>query len=1083
MAPSLPGTPGAVNKRLDSLVQTVFSRPPEIVPFNCVTALLAVLPTVCMTFGSHYLHHRRLKGDPKRNLSYHEGLAVVDAFLYYSSFQTVEQMQAFTLQKVRSPRWAKVIVDTIPPDILHSAANLVINQLGDEGIARVGGKKWWQWRGPNEPPLSGEWIEMKSDFEERKRNGETGNRVILYFHGGAFYFGSVHSHRYQIQRHARLLKARAFAIDYRLAPQYPFPCALQDVIAAYLYLLALYSPNEIVIYGDSAGASLAISTLVTLRDQKFPLPAGTVLVSPWVDLTASFPSLGEEAPDDYLPKYGLMQAPSILFPPPNCDEIDQLMTEYRKEKGIEPRAPDPRGTAGSAEGGSQAYELDRDRPTSRDTEINATYQNVESPDHPHLGRRIPPLMAEISGELVEIKDQIWPYTTNDMMAHPLVSPVFQPSLGGLPPMMIIAGGGERLRDEQAYVAHKAADPTKYAPDQTILDKFDPTGRILSSYPPTKVHLQVYDGLCHDALALFRTWPVKCMYFSVAMFSARCLADAQQTIIDIPDSLYQGRDRRKFGRTYQWGRIGDPMPPYENNMIRQRVDPQGAIYPMEPPEKMRALTYPNTEIGRIQPQVAINWLAAKKLWDMQFKNRKIKVQKQRTKEIRQQIQQLEPDEIPPACSQASRFNLPTPKQKLPRGGHILTMYTSIGSAVDTRSLKRRAKRGHDLKIGADHPDEPVRRYSGFPSAGMPSQRRSTAYGILPRADPSQMGSRAGSRPPSVGMPEKRRGTSPKRLASIDITAGAGQGASQGAAQLPSSPSEEEPSIPDGRRRESSVAPPALLNDQNAGITDKSMQAKALAEPSPGSPALEGQRFASFARQGGASPVVEGNKTSPDDSDVSPGSTVPDENQPKYSSITAPIIPAKDYSPSTYGARESSTSGSGESPAAYSDPSDKYLRENRQRFPDYDSPTQQPRNGEEEDEGYVDQGDQNQGRPQPYRYTISGIAMDPNGATGDASTRTVIAHSGSDTPMTSPQQKNASHTGSTPMLPPKAPTRAAQARRKEAASKHRKSIVDEATANLSRVDSVLGHKAPIHGRDDERFGSLRQSTHASGPAFKS
>ncbi|KAI5300512.1 hypothetical protein KEM56_002388, partial [Ascosphaera pollenicola] len=173
MTPQLSGASEAIGKRFDSIAQIIMARPPETVSFNCVTALFAVLPTAVMTLGSH--------------------------------------MQAFTLQKVPCPRWAKVIHDTIPPDIVQSAANLVINQLGDEGIARVGGKKWWQWRGTGNPPLEGEWIEMKVDFEERRRNDDTGNRVVMYLHGGAFYFGSVNSHRYQIQRHARLLKARAFA--------------------------------------------------------------------------------------------------------------------------------------------------------------------------------------------------------------------------------------------------------------------------------------------------------------------------------------------------------------------------------------------------------------------------------------------------------------------------------------------------------------------------------------------------------------------------------------------------------------------------------------------------------------------------------------------------------------------------------------------------------------------------------------------------------------------------------------------------------------------------------------------------------
>ncbi|KAI5303580.1 hypothetical protein KEM56_007403, partial [Ascosphaera pollenicola] len=803
--------------------------------------------------------------------------------------------------------------------------------------------------------------------------------------------------------------------------------------------------------------------LVTLRDQKLPLPAGVVLVSPWVDLTASFPSMGEDNADDYLPNYGLMQAPSIQFPPPNCDEIDQFMEEYREQRGVSPRVPGNTGKAGANQD-AQGVSVDRGRQYSGDANSPEENQDSDIPDlHPHLGRKIPPLNAEVAGDIVEIKDQIWPYTTNDMLAHPLISPVFQPSLGGLPRMMIIAGGGERLRDEQAYIAHKAANPTKYAPDQTILEKFDPTGRIITSYPPTQVHFQVYDGLCHDALALFSTWPVKCMYFATAQFNARCLADAQQTIIDIPDSLYQGKDKRKFGRTYQWGRIGDPMPPYENNMIRQRVDPQGAIYPMEPPEKMRALNYPNTEIGRIQPRVAVNWLAAKTLWDMSFKKTKLKVHKKRMKEMCMQIQRLEPDEIPPACSQASRFNLPVPPRKLPRGGHILTLWSSIGSAFDTRSARRHVKRGTPLRIGPEHATDSVRRVSAAPGAGIPSRRRSTAYGIQPRTGTpgtSRMNSRAASRTPSVASPEKGRATSPKRLASMDITGGT----STGAGTLPPPTTGREPSITTNQpRRESSVAPPALMNQEGSGSSRMSPQDMPTA--SSEYPTPEGQRYASFAKQGGPSGAAKETRYSKDSTDVSPGSVIPEENKPRYSSITAPIINADD---------EGGMKDLGESPTASADPSDKYLRSNRQRFPEYDSPSQLPKTGTDAVEG-DGQDDYDRGRPQPYRNTSSGIAMAPNGATGDTSTRTIIANEGVVNPTSPGQEPKPSEAGSSldPMLPPKAPTRAAQARREEAAAKRKKSIVNEASADLGRVDSVLGYRAPIEGMDRGKVDSIQRA----------
>ena len=132
---------------------------------------------------------------------------------------------------------------------------------------------------------------MRSDFNARKKAKEESKRVMLYVHGGAYFFGSVDEHRYQMQRHARKLKARVIAPRYRLAPQFPFPCGLHDCLAVYMYLLTIQDPTTIILAGDSAGGGMVVSLLVTLRDQGIPLPAGAVLISPWVDLTHSFPSL------------------------------------------------------------------------------------------------------------------------------------------------------------------------------------------------------------------------------------------------------------------------------------------------------------------------------------------------------------------------------------------------------------------------------------------------------------------------------------------------------------------------------------------------------------------------------------------------------------------------------------------------------------------------------------------------------------------------------------------------------------------------------------------------------------------------
>jgi len=111
---------------------------------------------------------------------------------------------------VPHPHWVRVDEVTISEEHIKNSADAINEQLGHHGIERVGGRTWWQWRRPGSE-LKAEWIEMKVDYHERKKANDPGKRVLLYVHGGAYFFGSVDEHRYQMQRHARKLKARVFA--------------------------------------------------------------------------------------------------------------------------------------------------------------------------------------------------------------------------------------------------------------------------------------------------------------------------------------------------------------------------------------------------------------------------------------------------------------------------------------------------------------------------------------------------------------------------------------------------------------------------------------------------------------------------------------------------------------------------------------------------------------------------------------------------------------------------------------------------------------------------------------------------------
>jgi acetyl esterase/lipase len=127
----------------------------------------------------------------------------------------------------------------------------------------------------------------------------TAERVVFYLHGGGYTIGSVKTHRELISRMSRAAGARALAIDYRLAPEHPFPAAVEDATTAYRWLLENgVDPTRIVIAGDSAGGGLTVAALVALRDAGGPLPAAGVCLSPWVDLEGIGESMTTRAEAD-----------------------------------------------------------------------------------------------------------------------------------------------------------------------------------------------------------------------------------------------------------------------------------------------------------------------------------------------------------------------------------------------------------------------------------------------------------------------------------------------------------------------------------------------------------------------------------------------------------------------------------------------------------------------------------------------------------------------------------------------------------------------------------------------------------------
>ncbi|KAF9646179.1 alpha/beta-hydrolase [Thelephora ganbajun] len=502
----------------------------------------------------------------QEELLYDQAFTIVKKFLSTSSRHTVEELQQFSNTRTPSPPWVRVLRVVVPMSCCDQAAEYLIDALGGESAVKriVGGTKWWQIRGIN--GVDGEWIVARKDWQEAKkraksmerREKERGTsaqrsttpdsapmedtsdpgytpdmdeqRCILYLHGGGYYFGSVDQERYSIQRFARKINGRVFAINYRLSPQYPFPCAIQDALAAYLYLIQPppeakhkpVKPQHIVIMGDSAGGGLSLATLQVIRDSGLPPCAGGVLISPWCDMNHSFPSIHTNTETDVIPYYGLsMHKPSILWPPPTnveSDEVRQsIRSRLRKVAGLSDQ-----GRLKSFLGSRGRAPLLKDEPIIPEqvADVGRRMDLGDSTSAPSIieGQDQRIVLEVEGGEPLVVDSQIQLYAPNDLLSHPLISHCGA-YLGGLPPLFFIAGDQEVLRDEIIYTAHRAANPSKFPIPVAAKRLYPKITETAAKYPtPTKVHLQVYDGCAHVLPILFAfTTPAKYCFRAIASF--------------------------------------------------------------------------------------------------------------------------------------------------------------------------------------------------------------------------------------------------------------------------------------------------------------------------------------------------------------------------------------------------------------------------------------------------------------------------------------------------------------------------------------------------------------------------------------
>lgn len=171
-------------------------------------------------------------------------------------------------------------LDLMDPPVLRRRIEKSAIQILPKGVTR---------EDVRDGAVKGEWLRPKDGAK----------RTILYLHGGGYVFGSPRLYRSLTFPLALAARANVFVPEYRLAPEHPCPAAIEDAAAAYQWLLARGTkPERIVIAGDSAGGGLALATLLALKGQGLPLPAGAVLFSPWTDLTGAGETMTANAASD-----------------------------------------------------------------------------------------------------------------------------------------------------------------------------------------------------------------------------------------------------------------------------------------------------------------------------------------------------------------------------------------------------------------------------------------------------------------------------------------------------------------------------------------------------------------------------------------------------------------------------------------------------------------------------------------------------------------------------------------------------------------------------------------------------------------
>ena len=168
--------------------------------------------------------------------------------------------------------------------------------------------------------------------------GSDASRVLLYFHGGGYCSGSILSHRRLVTEAGRAAKARTLAIEYRLAPEHPFPAALDDALSAWNFLRKSgIAAEHIAVGGDSAGGGLTVALMMRLRDIGEAVPGCAWLISPWTDLTLSGSTLAtKDAVDPIIHKAYLAELVEAYLPAEIDRKDPRVSPLYAELTGLPP---------------------------------------------------------------------------------------------------------------------------------------------------------------------------------------------------------------------------------------------------------------------------------------------------------------------------------------------------------------------------------------------------------------------------------------------------------------------------------------------------------------------------------------------------------------------------------------------------------------------------------------------------------------------------------------------------------------------------------------------------------------------------